>query len=190
MEKSVEQMLVVIDEPNREPAETLWNDLKAHVPKAWGSGKSHQAWDYGYRDHIQEVMNLAHILYERMEKERRLPFSLGSAALVLFLHDCEKPFKRANDDELANFPWVTERPGKSDKDFQRQLIAHYGFELSGDEWNGLKYVEGENEDYINGERVQGPLAAFCHACDTISARVWHDYPKHDPQTLEKAPPRE
>lgn len=170
-------MLEVVDEHNRQPARALWNDLMEHIPKAPGSGKSHQAWDYGYRDHIQEVMNLAYILYERLDGERKLDFTLGSAALVLFLHDCEKPFKRATDEQLQNFPWITERPGKSDKTFQRQLIEHYGFDLTDEEWNGLKYVEGENEDYINGERVQGPLAAFCHVCDTISARIWHDYPR-------------
>lgn len=178
MDKTVDQMLEGIDEQNQQPAKALWSDLQAYIPKAPGSGKSHQAWEYGYRDHIQEVMNLAHILYDRLDAERKLEFSLASAALVLFLHDCEKPFKRATDEEMSHFPWIAERPGKSDKTFQKKLIAHYGFVLTDDEWNGLKYVEGENEDYVNGERIQGPLAAFCHVCDTISARIWHDYPTH------------
>lgn len=171
-------MLENIEEHNRQPAKSLWSDLKNYLPKASGSGKSHQAWEYGYRDHIQEVMNLAYILYKRLDSERKLNFSLASATLVLFLHDCEKPFKQASDKELEKFPWISERPKKSDKIFQRKLIEQYGFVLSDEEWNGLKYVEGENEDYINGERVQGPLAAFCHTCDTISARIWYDYPKH------------
>lgn len=180
MNTTIEQMLEGIDEQNKQPAKSFWSDLTEYIPTAPGSSKSHQAWEYGYRDHIQEVMNLAHILYERLNAERELPFRLSSAALVLFLHDCEKPFKRATDEQLAHFPWITERPGKSDKKFQQRLIAHYGFMLSDEEWNGLRYVEGENEDYVNGKRVQGPLAAFCHVCDTISARIWYDYPEKSP----------
>ena len=171
-------MLQTIAPQNREQAVKFWNDLQMHVPKAWGSTKSHHAWDSGYADHIQEVMNLAIMLYERMGSERPLTFSLQSALLVLFLHDCEKPFKGATDDELQSFPWIQSRPTKSDKAFQKQLIEHYGFVISEDEWNALKYVEGEPDaEYIEGERLQGPLAAFCHVCDTISARIWYDYPR-------------
>lgn len=170
-------MLGDIADKNRAQAVALWKDLSAHLPKAAGSTRSHHAWEYGYRDHVQEVMNLAYILYERLDRERRLPFSLASALLVLFLHDCEKPFRHATDEQLVHFPWIAQRPDKSDKTFQRQLIDHYGFRLSDEEWNGLKYVEGENEDYIEGQRTQGPLAAFCHVCDTISARIWHNEPQ-------------
>ena len=122
-------------------------------------------------------MNLARILYEQLNSERSLPFSLSSACLVLFLHDCEKPFRRASDEQLKAFPWIDERPIKSDKAFQKKLVQHYGSIISGEEWNALDYVEGESE-YIEGNRLQGPLAAFCHVCDTISARIWYDYPKH------------
>jgi hypothetical protein len=175
--KQIETMLEDIDVANRGPVKRLWEDLTTHLPKAPGSKKSHQAWDYGYKGHIQDVMNLAYILYERLSEERKLEFSLPSALLVLFLHDCEKPFKHASDAELKNFPWVAGRPIKSDKNFQRLLVDHYGFKLSDEEWNGLHYVEGEGDDYIEGERIQGPLAAFCHVCDVISARIWHDYPE-------------
>lgn len=177
MNTSVEDLLQQIDTTNRAQALAFWSDLQTYIPKACGSIKSHHAWDYGYRDHIQEVMNLATLMYEPMNAERPLPFGLPSALLVLFLHDCEKPFKRATDEQLQAFPWIKERPGKSDKAFQRLLIEHYGFVISDEEWNALRYVEGEPEtEYIEGERLQGPLAAFCHVCDTISARVWYDYP--------------
>jgi hypothetical protein len=177
MNKTVEQFLNEIDVKNRDQAVAFWHDLCQYLPKTPGSGKSHQAWEYGYRDHLQEVMNIACILYERLGKERSLPFTLSSALLVLFLHDCEKPFRRASEAELQAFLWVKERPIKSDKTFQKLVISHYGFLLSADELNGLKYVEGENEAYVEGQRVQGPLAAFCHVCDTISARIWFDYPR-------------
>jgi hypothetical protein len=182
MKKSIDDMLREIAGENRTQAAALWEDLTTYLPKAAGSTKSHHAWEYGYRDHVQEAMNLAYILYERLNRERELPFSLASALLVLFLHDCEKPFRHATDEQLRHFAWITKRPDKSDKTFQQRLVAEYGFRLSDNEWNGLKYVEGENEDYVEGQRTQGPLAAFCHVCDTISARIWHDEPRN--RTLE------
>jgi len=38
-----------------------------------------------------------------------------------------------------------------------------------------QYVEGvPDSEYTPGERTMGELAAFCHCCDIISARLWHD----------------
>lgn len=173
----VQTFLRLLDEQNQAAATAFWEDLEKHLPDAPGSTASHQAWAGGYRDHVQEVMNVAATLHLQLNKVRPLEFTLESALLVLFLHDCEKPFKQATDVQLKYFPWIKKRPSKSDKVFQKQLIAHYGFSLSDDEWNALCYVEGENEDYVHGKRVQGPLAAFCHCCDVVSARIWYDYPK-------------
>lgn len=178
METGIAELLPLIKEPNQKPVQAFWHDLQAHIPDAAGSSRSHQAWPGGYRDHIQETLNLARLLYGQLHHERPLPFSLASACLVLFLHDCEKPFRRASDAQLKAFPWIKHRPTKSDKTFQQLLIAHYGFAISADEWNALRYVEGEpDSEYVEGKRLQGPLAAFCHVCDTISARIWHDYPR-------------
>ncbi len=174
----VPTFLRLLDEQNRTASIAFWSDLEKHIPDAKGSTASHQAWNGGYRDHVQEVMNIGATLHLQLNKVRPLEFTLESALLVLFLHDCEKPFKNATDQQLKAFPWIKKRPGKSDKNFQKQLIDHYGFHLSATEWNALKYVEGENEDYVQGKRVQGPLGAFCHVCDTVSARIWHDYPKN------------
>jgi hypothetical protein len=97
--------------------------------------------------------------------------------LVLLLHDCEKPFRFANDKQLGKFRWISKRPIKSDKKFQQKLIKHYGFKISPEVQNALDYVEGvRDKDYVEGERVNGPLAAFCHCCDIISARIWFDHP--------------
>lgn len=180
MNETVPPMLAVLAEPNKVPALKFWDDLQTYIPNAAGATRSHQAWPGGYKDHVQECMNLARILYARLGEERRLPFSLESAYLVLFLHDCEKPFRHASDEQLENFPWITARPTASDKEFQKQLVEHYGFKVNESEWNALKYVEGEPEsEYVEGNRLQGPLAAFCHVCDTISARIWHDYPRQE-----------
>ncbi|MDO8335583.1 MAG: hypothetical protein Q7T74_02250 [Candidatus Saccharibacteria bacterium] len=179
MDRTVEDMLQSIELPNRQPAQVLWADLQKHLPETPGSTGAHQAWSGGYADHITEVMNLAYTLYETLNVERKLRFSLSSALLVLFLHDCEKPFKNATGKELKAFDWVQKRPTKSDKLFQEKLITQYKFKLNTEEVNGLKYVEGEGDDYRHGKRVQGPLAAFCHVCDVVSARIWHDYPKEN-----------
>lgn len=170
-------MLADLTEANQRPAQKLWQDLLQHLPKAPGSSKNHQAWEHGYFDHVHEVMNLAYILYERLEDERPLPFALDSALVVLFLHDSEKPFRHATDKELIAFSWVKQKPTKSDLGFQKQLADHYGFQLSDEELNGLEFVEGEKEKYTEYIRMQRPLAAFCHLCDVISARIWFDYPQ-------------
>jgi hypothetical protein len=179
MDQSITAMLDGITPVNRSAAMQLWDDLQAYLPNAPGSTKSHHAWNGGYVDHVQECMNLARILYERLNTERTLPFTLASAYVVLFLHDCEKPFRHATDAEFAHFPWIAKRPTKSDKVFQKLLLQHYGFIISDDEQNALHYVEGEKNDYKEGSRVQGPLAAFCHSCDALSARLWYDYPRRE-----------
>lgn len=176
MTNSVEELLEKIVGVNQKPAKKFWNDLVLYLPASAGSTKSHHAWDYGYRHHVQEVMNLAILLYDSLNAKRKLDFDLSSALLVLFLHDCEKPFRHATDEELAHFPWIRKRPLKSDKKFQARLIEQYGFHISDQEQNGLWYVEGEHGDYREGVRTQLPLAAFCHVCDTISARIWFNYP--------------
>ena len=178
MNSSVEQLLERIDPNNQQPAHDFWHDLRTYLAEAPGSTKSHHAWPTGYYHHVKETMNLAVMLYGWLDRERPLPFSLSSALLVLFLHDCEKPFRHATDAELVHFPWIKSRPGKSDKTFQQLLIGRYGFTISADEHNALLYVEGEGSDYVEGTRLQGQLAAFCHVCDTISARIWYDFPEH------------
>jgi predicted RNA-binding Zn-ribbon protein involved in translation (DUF1610 family) len=45
----------------------------------------------------------------------------------------------------------------------------------------MRYVEGEFDDYSNQQRAMWPLAAFCHSCDVLSARLWPEYPRpNDP----------
>ncbi len=60
--------------------------------------------------------------------------------------------------------------------FREAKLQEYGIVLTPDQMNALTYVEGEGKDYSNRRRVMGPLAAFCHSCDTMSARIWHDRP--------------
>lgn len=149
---------------------TLLNDYKPRFEKAPGSQSKHQAWAGGYIDHLEEVMNFARSLYELMNNERRLSFSLSDALLVLYLHDIEKPFKYT----------APVREFKSDeekKEFLMEVVLKYNFKLTDDHLNALKYIHGEGDDYNPITRLQGPLAAFVHICDVASARIWFDYPK-------------
>jgi len=62
--------------------------------------------------------------------------------------------------------------------FRDGLIEEYGILLSDDQKNALKYVEGiPDKEYQPGERIMGELAAFCHCCDILSARLWYDWGK-------------
>lgn len=133
------------------------------VQTAMGSNHNHQAWVGGYLDHVRETMNVAIWLYETSPRD--LPFTLGDALLVMLLHDAEKPFKGVYG------PWPTKQDRR---DFRDSLIRNSGIVLTQEQENALRYVEGEYDDYSNTERKMGELAAFCHCCDILSARLWHD----------------
>jgi hypothetical protein len=131
-----------------------------------GSSHNHQAWERGYFDHVTETLNIAWWLY--MTSPRKLPFELGAALEVMFLHDIEKPF--ASELKAANAYSKAER-----KAFRADLIQKYGIELTSEQENALRYVEGvPDSEYAAGKRTMNELAGFCHCCDIFSARVWHD----------------
>ncbi len=103
-----------------------------------------------------------------MDTLRKLPFELSDVVLVLFIHDIEKLW--------------TCNPSEGVKIVNKELlkveiIKKYKLVLEEDHLNALKYIHGKGSDYNSILRVQTPLAAFVHCCDTLSARVWFDYPK-------------
>ncbi|MCB8943150.1 MAG: hypothetical protein H6658_05295 [Ardenticatenaceae bacterium] len=170
------ELLQQIDEPARTGCQTLLAENRALFHTAWGSSHNHQAWPGGYYDHIQEVLNLAVVLYQALSPLRPLPFTLSDALLVLYLHDIEKPWAYEHDNQghrqrKASFV------GKDDQQaFRLQLLQRYNIPLTPAQENGLRYAEGEIGSYSNQRRTMNPLAAFCHMCDVASARVWFDYP--------------
>ena len=125
-------------------------------------------------------MNIAVVLYPVLNALRPLPFTLSDALLVLFMHDIEKPWKYEEDGTLVH------RKGMETKaDHQRfrmQVAKAWDITLTDEHVNGIKYAEGELDDYNSRERIAGPLAAFAHMCDHWSARGWFDCPReaHDP----------
>jgi hypothetical protein len=163
---NLNELIGLIDSPNREKCYKLNEDNKSHFELARGSSFNHQAWPGGYLDHIVEVMNVAVNLYGSLSTIRELPFTLSDSLLILFLHDLEKPWK--NEIHFQS---------KNDKRlFRTSKIKQYEIELSAEQENALRYVEGEGDDYRSDRRVMNELSAFCHICDVTSARIWHDKP--------------
>lgn len=135
-----------------------------------GSKSKHQAWEGGWLDHINEMMHYATRMWTIVEGNdgRMLPFNMTDVMLVIFLHDLEKPFKYV-------FP-VDQQAVSDPEGFKFRIMQEYGITLTEDQENALLYIHGEGNDY-GDERVMGPLAAYCHMLDTLSARIWFDYPK-------------
>ncbi len=184
MYHTVEEMLHMIDEPNMFACFKILADNRELFQKVQGSTHNHQVWSGGYFDHVQEIMNIVMVFYKTLESIRPLPlqFSISDALLVVFLHDIEKPwaFEIGQDGEMRRIASL--RTKKAQHEFRAQKLKEYGIVLSWDQENGMKYVEGEFDDYSNQKRVMGPLAALCHLADVTSARIFFNHPmeKDDP----------
>lgn len=178
-----------IKEPNRSRCLKLYEENYEIIQKARGSKSKHQAWTGGYIDHVTECVGIAKKLYKKLNKMRTLNFMLSDAALVLFFHDLEKPWKHQADivggkivsDKLIDNPMYGRASTNSPKMHPKTLhclkmAADYGIEFTEQQKNAIIYCEGEGGDYNPHERVMNELAAFCHCCDTISARIWHNFP--------------
>lgn len=162
-------------EGNRARCIRLFEDHEVIFRIAPGSKSKHQDWPGGYLHHLEETMNIALLLYREMKKTKRdVPFFLGDAILVLFLHDLEKPWKYGGDEDAARELKIY---GGNNLEFVLAKAKQYEFELTSDHVNALQFVHGEGEAYDPYNRLQRPLAAFVHICDVTSARIWYNYPK-------------
>ena len=137
-------------------------DNEAAFLAAPGSGHNHQFHKGGLADHYDELFAIAATLHRSLSDLRPLPFTLDEALLILFLHDLEKTYYNLAHDQHG---------------LQEQIIKDYGLALTKQQWNALRYVHGEGDDYRKDERIAGPLAAFVHDCDYWSARGWFDEPR-------------
>lgn len=164
MQFRLTEYLDLIPEPNRSRCKTMLKDHYPRFLKAPGSLAKHQAWEGGYFDHLEGGMKFAVKTYETVEEDEKLPFTLGSVILVLFIHDLEKPFKYVS----------RRRSFKNDhekKEFILGMLKQYHIELSDDEMNAFTYIHGEGKKHNPHTRVQGPLGGFAQMCDLWSARV-------------------
>ena len=152
----------------------MTKDCGERMGAAPGSSHNHQAWEGGYADHIRETMNIACQLYRLFNELRGLPFLLADALTVLFLHDIEKPFKDGHA-LIYKGEHAVSATKENRKVLRARIIAEYEIKLTSEQENALRYVEGvPDSEYTSGERTMGELAAFCHCCDILSARLWHD----------------
>ncbi|MEN9327703.1 MAG: hypothetical protein RI947_511 [Candidatus Parcubacteria bacterium] len=175
---SIEELLTFVDPANRAACVRILNENRDQFESVPGSSGKHQAWSGGYLDHITEVMNIAVMQYVLYQSLRPLPFNLGDALLVLFLHDIEKPWKYVRfNGGYSILPEFVDKT--TQRIFRESKLLEYSVELTAEQVNALRYVEGEHTDYSTDRRVMNELAAFCHICDIASARIWHNHPAED-----------
>lgn len=174
---TLKKLLGMIEEPNGSLCSKVLQDNYDLFSKASGSTHNHQAWEGGYLDHLTEIMNIAVLLFKPLNEARTLSFSLSDALLALYLHDLEKPWRirKNGKGEYESNPELADKEKKV-LPFVEKKLEEYGFVLTEEQWNGIKYAEGEKNDYSSKRRTQKPLAAFVHMCDVWSARGWFNHP--------------
>jgi hypothetical protein len=184
---SLPELIEMMNEPYRSICLKILKENEELFKTVQGAVHNHQAWPGGYYNHVEEVMNIAVVVYPVFRALRPLPFTLSDALLILFLHDIEKPWKY----ELKENGSLEIKPSLEAKEdqhaFRAQKLEDYGIVLNENQANAMKYVEGEYKDYSPKKRVMNELTAFCHICDVSSARIWYDHPLDygDPWTGSK-----
>ncbi len=176
-------MLRMVDEPNGSVCRTVLETNHSIFIMARGSRHNHQAWIGGYLDHVTDAMNIGIALYETLNAQRPLAFSVSDVLLAIFLHDIEKPWKYTYGENM----WEPRRGLKTKKAqhaFRTKKFSECGLRLSPKVKNALLCIEGTDATYDPNKRVMKPLAALCHMADIWSARGWFNYParRKDPWT--------
>lgn len=179
-------ILADMTDPRRNVMLAIYDEYTELFHYAAGSSHNHQAWQGGYADHIAECLRINTVVFDALNNARPLPFTENSAAICLFFHDIEKPFRYGPKDHPECIRWDQEarsRDGEHNTwktwetikwEILRDLATRFGFDLAQEELNALKYTHGEGNDHRKDKRVAGPLAAHVHHCDNISARIWFD----------------
>ena len=177
---SLDELTALMSQPNRSCARRFLEDNKEILKTALGGRHNHHAWEGGYLDHVTECMNFAALLYPALSVARPQSFRLDDALTVLFLHDIEKPWRYEKRDGVYVQAQSLDSFEKREA-FTNEVARSYGFVLSIDQHNALRFVEGENQftGYSPSNRGMGRLAAFCHMCDVWSARGAYDHPLAD-----------
>jgi hypothetical protein len=175
---NLDTLLNEIPGPNGDACRALYADYKELFETAPGASHNHQVWPGGYADHVTDAMNMASLLYDSLASTNRpLPFTKADALLVLFLHDLEKPFRYviSTDGTLLENPDIPDKKASANK--RLEVMTKYGIKLDTQQANAMKHVEGiRDEEYVRDARIMGELAALCHCADTLSARLWYNYP--------------
>lgn len=168
----------MIDKPAQFSCERILSENYLRFKSAPGASHNHQAWKGGYMDHIQESMNIGIVLFNIFKSIRPLSFSLSDVLLIIFLHDIEKPWRYTKNNKTK----MRLRTKEERRKFQNQKLMEYGFNLTKEQQNAMRYIEGELDDYSSSKRIMGSLATLCHIADITSARIWFNHPlkENDP----------
>lgn len=172
-DKLMEYLDSLVGEPCYNGLMKFHYEHEALIRKAKGSKSKHQAWDGGYVDHLVECLEIASKMFDSLGKIRQVPVEWNSVVKVLYLHDVEKMFKYS-DLPHPNPGLAKDAIHAKDWFYGHWLKESYGVVLSDEERNALDNIHGEKE--YGEHRVAGRLAAFCHCCDMLSARMWFDKP--------------
>jgi hypothetical protein len=166
--------------PNKRRVKRLYLDNRGTINTRPGSRNGHHAWKGGYKHHIEQCINHFCYLYNMWTENSHFDdvaeeevFERSDGIVVLLLHDIEKPFMYDWDTKgnIRSRGWAKEQR----KTYRDGIIEKYGIELSKQQLNALKYVEGvRDEDYVPGLRIEKPLAVLCHSADLYSARVLYN----------------
>lgn len=182
---SLRQLLGLIDDPRFKILLRIYDDHADLFHIVRGSSHNHQAWPGGYADHLADMYRLGWPLYAIYQalfhsREEAIPFTLGSAQVVVFTHDAEKLFKYAPPDHPLAHPYQQAHQGGLDWDTIKNefILPHwakaYGLTLTPEEENAHQHIHGETErTYRKDHRVMNELAAFCHQLDSSGARLLH-----------------
>lgn len=151
------------------------NDHYQRFYLAKGSESKHQAWHGGYNDHITQCLSIAEYLWHTgliRYNKNSIDFDWPDVVYVLYFHDVEKMYKYVTT-PLNICPNGIPDCNDKDRYLYRDLFERYSIVFSDKQKNALKYIHGEGSDYCEN-RVMNGLAAFCHCCDTMSARIFYD----------------
>src|SRR3989344_8253138 len=124
----------------------IMSDFKSKFDKIPGSLHNHQAWIGGYRDHVEEILNIACVVYTALNKKRKLDFTLGESLFVLFLHDLDKLYRYeiCSDGSIISRDYCSSNYLKS---IRQMLHKKYKYVMRNEELDALKYVHGEGDSY-------------------------------------------
>lgn len=157
MKKPVEEWINNIsDDVRREKLRKFHSEHWVIFNEAKGSMHKHQNWKGGYRNHIEQCLDIVDTLFERYWFAK---FSTDSVIFVLYFHDIEKMFKYGAGKDF------TEKEKEA-------LLKEF---LTVEEQEAVKYIHGEpDSEYNKTERIMSPLCAVCHSADILSARAFYD----------------
>lgn len=103
--KPLRLILAEMTDPRRDALLAIYDTHSDLFHYAKGSGHNHQAWRGGYVDHIAECLRINTVTWAALNNFRPLGFTEDSAAIVLFFHDIEKPFRYGPKDHPDVIRW-------------------------------------------------------------------------------------